>query len=252
MHFEEIINKYSASLTPNDIEILNFIIADKQYAASLTSQELAKKAYTSPSGLIRLAKRLHFSGFSEMKFFLENEINNIPKFSQSSSSQLEEDVIQTVKSIKQVNLDLLFEKIHSSQYIYIYGTDWGEKIAAQLLVRNFLAQKQNMIFIPSITELKWKVQTLTEKDLVIIISYSGEDDELKNIINLINLKHAFSVSITPISRNSLSSETLFSIYYHITNLNLRNDSSLEFNHFSPLYLTVDLLFREFIDSKYSK
>lgn len=250
MQFEEIINKYSSNLTPNDIQILNFIIKNKTYAASLKSKELAKKTYTSPSGLIRLAKRLNFSGFSEMKYFLENETKNTKSSSNKSSEQLQKDIYQTIKSIEQIDLEPLFKKIYSSQHIYIYGTDWGEKIAAQLLVRNFLAQKQNIVFIPSITELKWEVQNLTDNDLVIIISYSGENQELKNLLRVINLKHAYSVSITPISNNFLSSETSLSIYYYMTNLNLRNDNSLEFNYFSPLYLTTDLLFRKFIDSKY--
>ena len=146
MKFEEVINKYADRLTKSDLDILNFILKDKEYAASLKTKELAKKTFTSPSGLTRLAKRLHFSGF-----------------------QLSADLKDTIKLFLQIDMVPIMKKISQAHFIYVYGTDWGEQIAAQLLTRNFLATQLNMIFIPSITELKWQVKTITPKDLLILI-----------------------------------------------------------------------------------
>ncbi|MDF7637996.1 MurR/RpiR family transcriptional regulator [Lactobacillus sp. ESL0791] len=251
MKIEELINQYADDLTTTDTQILDFMLNNKKLVRSLTITELAKKTYTSPSSLTRLAKRLHFSGFSEMKFCFENEKPQEKVLSTNTYQMLTQDINATIKSLEQKNWQPILSKIHDAQNIYVYGTDWGEKIAAQLLVRNFFAQRQNMIFIPSITELKWKVQTITKQDLVFLISYSGKNAELKGIIQLLQLSKAFSVSITPISQNWLSSATDYNIYYYIRNLNLNRDNTLEFNHFSPLYLTIDLLFRKFIDSPYA-
>lgn len=247
MLFEEVINKYADRLTKSDLDILNFILKDKEYAISLKTKDLAKKAYTSPSGLTRLAKRLHFSGFSEMKYFLENDVKKNEEIKNNNVISLSADLKDTIKILAQIDMKPIIKRISQANYIFVYGTDWGEQFAAQLLVRNFLAAQLNMIFIPSITELKWRVKTITQKDLLILISYSGENVELKELIKIINLIKAPSVSITPISHNFLSTKTDYNIYYQITDLKLGGDHSLEYNHFSPLYVVVDLLFRYYLD-----
>lgn len=247
MLFEEVINKYADRLTKSDLDILNFILKDKEYAISLKTKDLAKKAYTSPSGLTRLAKRLHFSGFSEMKYFLENDVKKNEEIKNNNVISLSADLKDTLKLLVQIDMKPIIKKISQANCIFVYGTDWGEQFAAQLLVRNFLAAQLNMIFIPSITELKWRVRSITQNDLLILISYSGENVELKELVKMINLSKAPSVSITPISHNFLSAKTDYNIYYQITDLKLGGDYSLEYNHFSPLYVVVDLLFRYYLD-----
>ncbi|MCT6893229.1 MAG: MurR/RpiR family transcriptional regulator [Bombilactobacillus mellifer] len=247
MKFEEVINKYADRLTKSDLDILNFILKDKEYAASLKTKELAKKTFTSPSGLTRLAKRLHFSGFSEMKYFLENDTKIKEEAKYNSVIQLSADLKDTIKLFLQIDMVPIMKKISQAHFIYVYGTDWGEQIAAQLLTRNFLATQLNMIFIPSITELKWQVKTITPKDLLILISYSGENLELKELIKMIKVIKSPSISITPITHNFLSTKTDYNIYYQITDLKLGGDYSLEYNHFSPLYVVIDLLFRYYLD-----
>ncbi|RHW51196.1 hypothetical protein DS831_04000 [Bombilactobacillus bombi] len=250
MTIEEVINRYEDNLTKTDKEILKFIISNKKDATSLKITELAKKTFSSPSSLTRLAKRLNFSGFSELKYFLENTTDNKTYTALDSITKLKNDIEDTIKLILQIDMKPIITTMVKANNIFVYGTDWGEQVAAQLLVRNFLAITKKIIFIPSITELKWCTKHISKNDLLILISYSGEDNELKDVIRMVNLSKTPSISITPISHNYLSTKTNYNIYYQVTDLKLYNDNSLEFNYFSPLYVSIDMLFRFYLETAF--
>ncbi|MCY3054539.1 winged helix-turn-helix transcriptional regulator [Aerococcus sp. CDC-944-U94] len=68
MKLERIISKYH--LTDTEVDILKHLI---QSDAKLTIRELAEKAYVSPATIIHLAKKMNFSGYSELLFQFNQE-----------------------------------------------------------------------------------------------------------------------------------------------------------------------------------
>ncbi|MFD1319053.1 MurR/RpiR family transcriptional regulator [Loigolactobacillus zhaoyuanensis] len=252
MRFEEVINTNIERLTQTDISILHFIIENKQKCIALKASELAELTYSSTAGLTRLSKRLGFSGFSELRFFLAQELSETKHAKQNYSKLLTNDIQQTLKLIAQTDLYPIAQSISSAHRIYVFGTDWGEQRAAETLARNFLGCNQPFSIIPSITELNWTVQFMTENDLLILISFSGEDVELNHISNQLKLKSIPTLSITPLTKNSLSTKTTYNLYYQTTKIELSDNPNLEYNYFAALELTVDALFRYYVDNIYSK
>lgn len=250
MRFEEVINTNTKQLTQTDRSILHFIIENKQKCSSIKASKLAELTYTSTAGLTRLSKRLGFSGFSELRFFLAQELADTQHAKQDYSKLLANDIQQTLKLIAQTDLYPIVKTISTAQRIYVYGTDWGEQRAAETLARNFLGCNLPFNIIPSITELNWTIQFLNINDLLILISFSGENVELNHISNQLKLKNIPTLSITPLSRNSLSTKTTYNLYYQTTEVELSNNPNLEYNYFAALELTVDALFRYYVDNIY--
>lgn len=250
MRFEEVINTNISHLTQTDLSILHYIIQNKKQCASLKANELANLTYTSPAGLTRLSKRLGFPGFSEMRFFISQEIQENHNYNQNSFKLLKDDIAQTLRLIEQTDIVPILKKIHEANRVYVYGTDWAEKRAAENLARNFLGCNIPFIQIPSVTELNWTISFLNEQDLLIFISFSGENQRINEISTQLALKSVETLSITPLSKNSLSTKTTYNLYYQMSKLELSEDSQLEYNYFSSLELICDAIFRYYVDNFY--
>lgn len=250
MKFEEIINIHSGKINNSEFNILTYIVNNKDDVIGMKSHDLANITFSSTAGLTRLAKKLGFSGFSELRFFLSQEVKTTKQKKHNYNHLLLDDVNQTLKTLTQADLNPIFLKIRSAKTIYVFGTDWGEKRAAELLSRNFLAFDLDFIIIPSITELNWKLSSITSNDLLILISYSGLNIELNKILHQMKLQEVQTLSITPLTHNPLSAKSTYNLYYQSTKLDILSGDNLEFNYYSTLDLTIDLFFRLYLEKYY--
>lgn len=248
MRIEELINKYSDRLTTNDMQLLSVILKNKKIIGNLNSKEISDMVYSSPAGLTRLAKKLNFKGFTEFKYFLRHESDNTDTLKTNNIETLINDMNDTIKLLTQTNLTPLINAIHSARKIFVYGTEWGEQRAGELLARDFLACNILIYNIPSYTELQWVLNDITEDDLMFVISFSGENNLLNECLKKLKINNVPYISITPLSKNTLSSRATFNLYYSSTNLSISNAVGTEYNYFSPLELVVDALFRYYMDS----
>ncbi|MCI1985425.1 MAG: MurR/RpiR family transcriptional regulator [Lactobacillus sp.] len=248
MRFEDLINSKTGLLTKNDIQILSYLLKNRESISHMTSKELSELTFTSPATLTRISKKLDFNGLSEMKYFLRHERDISQPERTDYFTALEKDMKDTMSLLSQTDLQPLVKAIHEARHIYLYGTDWGEKRACELLARNFIAVDQRMYAIPSITELKWALDTVGSEDLLIVISFSGENQEINNHLMRLHVKNVTLISITPLSQNSLSSQATFNLYYVSTRLHISNIPDTEYNYFSCLEFVVDALFRYYIDT----
>ncbi|MGQ2376031.1 MurR/RpiR family transcriptional regulator [Companilactobacillus zhachilii] len=251
MRIEELINQYSDQLSDNDYELLSVILKNKKILSSLSSKEISDIVYTSPAGLTRLAKKLHFNGFSEFKYFLKNDADDSGPLETNHLDTLINDMNDTIKLLSQTNMKPITKYIHDAKHIYLYGTGWGERRAADLMARDFLAYNILFYIIPSFTELQWVLNDISEDDVLFVISFSGENIQLNDSLKRLKLKNVPYISITPLSKNTLSSRATYNLYYSTTNLEISSTPDTEYNYFSSLELVADALFRSYMDT-YSK
>ena len=75
-----------ADLNDSEKEMIQYIKSHKQEVINMTINELAKILLSSKSSVLRLAKKLGFTGYSELKYALKKEIVKkaiIPRFSRN-------------------------------------------------------------------------------------------------------------------------------------------------------------------------
>ena len=245
---QERINNAQNKLTTTDFNVLNYLMANKQKIQKQSIHEIAEEAFTSSASIVRLAKKLGFSGFSEMKYYVKSELEDNSEEFKSSISLLEQDIQDTLNLISEQNLQPICKQIKNAKRIFCYGTDWGEKNAAGYLTRNFLACNIFMHQFPSITEFLWTLDQIEENDLVIILSFSGNNEDLKRLIPLLKVKNVPIFSITPLSGNFLSSEATYRLYYKATQLDITKTKQTEYNFYSSLNVLIDFLFRYYHDN----
>lgn len=249
---DNIINEHYHILTPTDFDILGYIMANKKEVSEMSVQELADKSYVSSASIVRFAKKIGLNGFSELKYQLKSELTQTSENFESSVSLLKNDIEDTINLLSEQNLEPLIHKIKKSNKIFCYGTDWGEKLSTEFLIRNFISNHIFMNTIPSMTEMYWTIDKLTSNDLMIILSFSGESEELRKVVTQLKTRNIPVLSITPLSGNFLSSEATYRLYYQSTHLDTVAHPETEYNFFTSLNVLIDFLFRSYHDYYYSQ
>ena len=72
-NMEELIQKTFDMLNENDLQIWAYIVRHKEQCKQISIQQLAVFCHVSHTTILRFAKKLGFSGYSEMRSFLKWE-----------------------------------------------------------------------------------------------------------------------------------------------------------------------------------
>ena len=135
--FESLINSFEGKLTDADQELISIILGEPSEAVYLSSAELASKAAVHASTVVRLARKLGFDGFPEMRQKLRQDVefkkNSSDKIRQridliekgSNLSDLIESEIAAIAAISntvsQIQIDEVVNKIYKAKSIFIVG-----------------------------------------------------------------------------------------------------------------------------------
>ena len=135
--FESLINSFEGKLTDADQELIHIILGEPSEAVYLSSAELASKAAVHASTVVRLARKLGFDGFPEMRQKLRQDVefkkNSSDKIRQridliekgSNLSDLIESEIAAIAAISntvsQNQIDEVVNKIYKAKSIFIVG-----------------------------------------------------------------------------------------------------------------------------------
>lgn len=251
MRLNEIINSINY-FTDSEKVILEYVLNNMNKVIKMSSNKLSEETFTSPATITRLCKKLGFTGFNELKFFINNEINtgNRPIASYDNWMLLKDDIQQTLEFIEKVDFTKINELIGKSKRIYAFGTSWGERHALELFMRNFLAINVHIVLIPSITEFQWITNEITNEDLVFVVSYSGSNTDLIDAVKHFQYKNIPVISITPDKKNTLANLSLIKLYYTVTELNETNSTiNSEHNLFTTLHILLDAMYRKYLEAR---
>jgi len=117
MDFEQRVkNKYD-DLSENEKEMVFFIRSNVTKVVNSSIIELAEELLSSKSSVLRLAKKLGYHGFSDMKYSLENSLNASVYEPTDLMANLENDITKTFQYVQQTNFQPILDKIFQANNI---------------------------------------------------------------------------------------------------------------------------------------
>ncbi|SDC35883.1 transcriptional regulator, RpiR family [Pelagirhabdus alkalitolerans] len=241
---EDRINNHYDTLSENDFYVLDYVQSNIKACQDMTINELSKKSATSRSSILRLTQKLGFSGFSEFKYSLKHERTE----SESELcyfEQTKQDLDMTDKLFHSIEKEPIYRTIKQARFIYGFATGWGQRNALEELKRYFLSMNVPIYLIPATTELNMVLDHLTEDDLVIFISLSGDVDYITKELKTLSVRHIPTLSITSLKNNHLQEQSAHHLYYQSTDLGYRFGA--EHKSFIGLQLLIDLLYRGYLN-----
>ena len=208
------------NLTKNEQIIADYIIDHKYQLKNLSTRDIALATYTSSAGVIRLAKKLSYSGFNELKedylseldyinqHFKEIDANfpftenqSIMDIAEIMSTLMQETARDTLHLIKHDPLMKATRILQKSSTIYFYAISGNF-----LLAQNFKLKMNRIGKKVEVDDLDTPYSSLliTPNDCAIIISYSGQTPSLIKIAKNLKNKKIPVIAITSIGENTLS------------------------------------------------
>lgn len=244
--------------------ILDYIIASGHDLKNLSTRDIAKATYTSSASVVRLAKKLSFQGFDELKekFLFEMDYYdmrdahidaNFPFQSTDSimdiANIMSELMINTAKDTLQLmshdSLQKAVQIIDHSENIYIYA------LSANYYISNVFKEKMSRIGkLVVVEDLEHTYNALLPqaKDCAIIISYSGGHDTLNQCARILKNRGITMISITALNHNAMSKMSDCSLY-----LSTREKYFSKIAHFTNEYsveLVLNILYSAFFKLHY--
>ncbi|MGR3266168.1 SIS domain-containing protein [Vibrio vulnificus] len=193
-----VINKIVARrthLSQSGRVIGDWIVENAEKTAQLTSQELAEQAQVSQSSIVKFTQRLGFKGYSAFKLALTEEIGRKQAMQATPlhSDILVDDPLAVIaQKLIKAKTDAMFQTTNALSYEACHqAVQWLSEarrvqivgIGGSALTAKDLSYKLLKLGITTLAEQDSHVQiavarTLSEQDVQIAISFSGERKEI--------------------------------------------------------------------------
>lgn len=212
----------SITLTRVEQDIVDYLLSHQSLLHKLSTRDIAKKVYCSSSALIRLAHKLGFQGYSQLKEqlikeqeYLDSHFDhidaNIPFTEYETMMGVVGSVYQVIQEAMNDTISLLHHDslqkavkiINQSQHIYIFS--FSSYISLATVFQQKMSRVHKHVIVQSCPgEDNYQVDMMNKNDCAIIISYSGENQTLLSASRLIKQKNIPIIVITSLGENTLS------------------------------------------------
>lgn len=216
MFFSDIVNQHYEELSEVDIEMVKYINAHLKEMTTMSANDFVKACHSSKSSVIRFTQKLGFTGFSELRNFLKWQ-NNPQHSSQATAfkNRIFSDADQTINYLKDNHWETVYQALDHSRNVYLLSTGVTQQNQAAELQRLLLLIGKPAQMIPASSqsnEFKRIMENITEEDLIFVLSLSGENQHLFNVLNVLATHHSTIVSITNMQNNLLSGRADYALY----------------------------------------
>ncbi|MBS5961475.1 MAG: MurR/RpiR family transcriptional regulator [Enterococcus gallinarum] len=169
MDVEMLIDKYQ--LNDSEAEVLRFMKKNRQSLKTIGIRDVAKATYVSTATIINMAKKIGYSGYSELVFALGNSQSDIAMPSTFSNEE------------KAAFIDLLSE--YRNKRIMILGSGFSQNLA------NYFSESLNLYGFRATanSHLEFLRQQVQQDILLVIISNSGDTVRLAELAKMANDHH---------------------------------------------------------------
>lgn len=224
-----VINQICASMDSffdTEKKIGDYIVRHPKKVVDMTVGELAKECGVSEASVSRFCKRIELKGFHHLKISLARELVDAKDDGEISGHISVDDMEGSLRGIlsnKMEELRQTVAMIDREELKKILGVINNADTVLMAAVGNTIpvamdgAYKLNQIGIRAISTPIWETElgysyNLTDKDVVVAISNSGESTGVIQILEAAKSRGAVAISITNNARSSVAELST----YHIT------------------------------------
>lgn len=235
-------------ITALEEQVLKYIINNIDSVMDIGVRGVAAENYTSTSTIMRLAKKLGFTGFIDMIYNIMPLVDsNNTGVVEKSEALIGTDINFLYKYIDDEHVQKFIELLSKGtrKYIFIYARGFS-KITGEYFNKKLLGIGIKSILIDSIGSFE---NNLEDMEMLIVISKSGETKEVLDKVKVAKKKNKLVVSFTKEVENSIS--TLSDISFKIFDMHKLDDSNLLPNSFfaNMLMFMEYLIYRYYEETK---
>lgn len=196
------------SLTISELDVLRFIDNNKKLFLDCSIKELSGVTFVSTATIMRLCKKLGFSGYLEFKYHIKEEVfheenNKKPASFDDLVSENIRAIVETAKMIDEQKVKEVVNHMKGNKRIHFFGKGLTSTVlhyaSKQLLTANrsnFNYQDTHIAYLAS--------ESMTENDLLFVASMSGKTHQVVRMSQIAKSRNATVVTISSNNNNELS------------------------------------------------
>jgi len=212
MTFEEVIEKFPGRLTKTDRRIVEELLANPRESALLSLPEIANRAAAHPTSAVRLAQKLGYSGYPELRSQLQSEMLDVLPPAErvrarlahmegpSILSALVESEIAALqdlpRKISQEDIETAAQAIIRARRIYVYGRNHAATLKQLLALRLQRSGYMATAIDKHGKELADELIDMRETDLVIGFAFTKPPEGLEDLLRYTQNAGALSMIIS--------------------------------------------------------
>lgn len=240
---------HSGSWNETERTILSYLLNHQSEVMQLSVQAVAAKTYTSPSSVMRVSKKLGFSGFAELKYYLRAQSAGEQPEKPCSRVELQaQDIKATIQGLYHQDLEPLAQQILDAGTVYCIGTGMAQRNAMIEFSKSLLNNGIRAVEISDLTEFLLVVPLMQPTDLVVLASLSGETKEYVEIPQRLALRGIPVVAVTRQGMNSMAKAARWNLQYSATPIHAEWHSGSYYS-FVGLSIVLDYLVRYLMDCR---
>lgn len=248
--------------------IIDYILEKNELIKNYSIKTIAKETYTSPSTMIRISKKLGFSGWNEFKeaFIEETEYlkrhftdidANIPftdkdtimKIASKIVNLHQESVMDTLSLIQHDNLQRAVQILKRSRNIHVFAIA-NLNYAGEEFVFKLNRIHKNAYINPTQDNMFQNALMATQDECAVCISYSGETPTLLKTAHFLKRNQVPIIAITSLGTNSLS--TIADVTLNITTREKSFSKIANFSSLASINIILDILYSCLFSLNYQK
>lgn len=235
-------------LTDLELSILEYVVEHIEKIQEMGVREVAEETFTSPASVIRLSKKLGYTGFTDMYYSL---LPIVKKAEQSTYEEghgiLDFDFSEVLSEFSEEMIENfnthIFNK--SEKYIFIYATGFSDIIAGYMY-KKLLVLGRKVIISSGSDSIGIFENNLDDISSVLVVSKSGETNQVYNKLVKAVEADIYTISFTQNAENRIAERSDLNI--PITDLHPLDDRNMLPNVFFPgVLMTFEFLLEKYME-----
>ncbi|MGI6737914.1 MAG: MurR/RpiR family transcriptional regulator [Christensenellales bacterium] len=231
------IQEMSDSLSPKEQKVAQCIVSNPRKVVNMSIDDLATKCDVSTSTVVRLCKTLHYSGFKELCRHLCCDLSSGADMNEQFEDIHPGDDPETImrniclgsiraieNTMSVMTTDALHQAVDAlclAKRIDFYGIGTSGLVALDAGTK-FTRINKFVIAHADPHNQMLSAATLRKQDVAVLISYSGETNDILNVAHEIRKQGTIIITLTQYSKNSLAALADINLYCVSTETLLRS------------------------------
>lgn len=257
------IQEHQDSFSKSELKIAQFILDQPQEVLEMTAQQLATASGSSSAAVIRLCKRIKVYGFPQLKIELSADLSGgvlssrtppeVQKNEELGSikerllTNAQTSLTETVKELDDNQVSEVGNFISQSSRLIVFGSG-SSNLAAKNIAQKWGQIGFNVIVFETLIDLLPVLANANNKDLLWVVSNSGESPEAIHAAQVAKKKQVPLISMTKKGNNTIS---------EVSDVKIHTSQPIEIpgriDAIDPLlmqFMAIDIIFYDFVSRNY--
>lgn len=242
MNFYDVISQEDLKLNSTEQKIIEYLLKHIGQINGLKISQISNDLYIAPNSVIRLCKKLGYSGFTQMKYAMANAHQKDEKLEQEHWHSSIDIINQTYKLNQQHTIEDVVRLLRDTDQLVFFGLGLSRFPAEELAKK--LRYLGKMVFVPDDRDncIQY-ANNLKKGQTAFFFSCSGNTDIITKLVHIAKTKNIPIISLTGISQNMLTNYSDYKLYAYINKIEYQG---ADISSRTGFYFVTDLIFNEYL------